>query len=281
MKDFEEKKSKVLKWLKSLYGNEPLPKVTEESMEQLYDLMEFTQKEEQGMETIAEFQKYQMAEYSLEVGQMRERMENVGFKSAEGLKRSIKDVDLESLNTDLAQSAELLGLDDPSEFSMDMALADLKKKTAFVPLEMHLKKVKSEKDKRALLNDLSLLNKTDQALNMAKTEAKIDQGNISQIFKKHQFMQEKEKEYLKLQEKYVATIRKSGYNKATSHEAILNLKKKLDDVENDTKPVLEKLEAFKGLPPSLELANAELAGKEQFLQTLKSRLQNEVQKIQL
>ena len=63
------------------------------------------------------------------------------------------------------------------------------------------------------MEDHSLLNKTDQALNMAKTEAKIDEDAIAQTRKKHHFMQEKEKEYMKLQEKYIATIRKSGYNK--------------------------------------------------------------------
>ena len=50
-------------------------------------------------------------------------------------------------------------------------------------------------------------------MNNAKTEEKLDGDNIAQIRKKHHFMQEKEKEYLKLQEKYIVTIRKSGYNK--------------------------------------------------------------------
>ena len=121
--------------------------------------------------------------------------------------------DIDNVAIDLAQSAELLGLDDPSKFSLDLAIADLRKKSAHVPLDTYLKKVKSGQDRRAHLNDHSLLNKTDQALNMAKTEAKIDEENIAQIRKKYHFMQEKEKEYLKLQEKYIATIRKSGYNK--------------------------------------------------------------------
>ena len=135
-------------------------------------------------------------------------MEMLGLEN-----KSRKTEDLDSLATDLAQSAELLGLDDPSVFSLDLAIADLRKKSAHVPLDTFLKKVKSSQDKRALLDDHSLLNKTDQALNMAKTEAKLDEENIAQIRKKHHFMQEKEKEYMKLQEKYIATIRKSGYNK--------------------------------------------------------------------
>ena len=138
----------------------------------------------------------------------RQRMEMLGITS-----KSRRDEDLDNVAIDLAQSAELLGLDDPSNFSLDLAIADLRKKSAHIPLDTYLKKVKSVQDKRALLEDHSLLNKTDQALNMTKTEAKIDEDTIAQIRKKHHFMQEKEKEYMKLQEKYIATIRKSGYNK--------------------------------------------------------------------
>jgi len=274
--DLEYKKIQVSKWLQEVYGNEKAPKIPEESLEQLYNVMQLSMKEEKSLQTIADFQKCQIAEYKDEINKMRQRMEMLGLEN-----KSRKTEDLDSLATDLAQSAELLGLDDPSVFSLDLAIADLRKKSAHVPLDTFLKKVKSSQDKRALLDDHSLLNKTDQALNMAKTEAKLDEENIAQIRKKHHFMQEKEKEYMKLQEKYIATIRKSGYNKVTSHDAILGMKKKLDSIEEVMKPVQNKLEAYKGLPPSLELATAELSEKQQVLDKLKSRLQNELQKIEL
>ena len=59
------------------------------------------------------------------------------------------------------------------------------------------------------------------------------------------------------------------------------MKKNLDDIENQMKPVQAKLEAYKGLPPSLELATAELSAKQQCLDKLKTKLQNELQKIEL
>ena len=68
---------------------------------------------------------------------------------------------------------------------------------------------------------------------------------------------------------------------ATSHDAILAMKKKLDKVEDQMKPIQTKLEAYKGLPASLELATAELSEKQQALDKLKGRLQNELQKIEL
>jgi len=274
--DVEYKKIQVSKWLLDVYGNEKAPNIPEESLDQLYNVMQLSLKEEKSLQVISDFQKCQIAEYKDEINKMRQRMEMLGITS-----KSRRGEDLDNVAIDLAQSAELLGLDDPSNFSLDLAIADLRKKSAHIPLDTYLKKVKSVQDKRALLEDHSLLNKTDQALNMAKTEAKIDEDTIAQIRKKHHFMQEKEKEYMKLQEKYIATIRKSGYNKATSHDAILAMKKKLDKVEDQMKPIQNKLEAYKGLPASLELATAELSEKQQALDKLKGRLQNELQKIEL
>jgi len=274
--DVEYKKIQVTKWLLDVYGNEKAPNIPEESLDQLYNVMQLSLKEEKSLQVISDFQKCQIAEYKDEINKMRQRMEMLGITS-----KSRRGEDLDNVAIDLAQSAELLGLDDPSNFSLDLAIADLRKKSAHIPLDTYLKKVKSVQDKRALLEDHSLLNKTDQALNMAKTEAKIDEDTIAQIRKKHHFMQEKEKEYMKLQEKYIATIRKSGYNKATSHDAILAMKKKLDKVEDQMKPIQTKLEAYKGLPASLELATAELSEKQQALDKLKGRLQNELQKIEL
>ena len=59
------------------------------------------------------------------------------------------------------------------------------------------------------------------------------------------------------------------------------MKKKLDNIEETMKPIQNKLEAYKGLPPSLELATAELSEKQQALDRLKSKLQSELQKIEL
>ena len=189
------------------------------------------------------------------------------------------DDKIESLVQNLAQSAEMLGLDDPTEASLDLAIANLRQKAAMVPLESFLKKIQSEQNKRAILKDLKLSNKTDQALRMAQTESKLDEENIQNLQKKFYFMQEKEKEYVKMQEKYVAMIKKSGYNK--SHANILALREKLDKILEEAKPIEEKLEAYKGLPASLELARAELATKEDNLHELKCTLQSEVQKIQI
>ena len=77
----------------------------------------------------------------------------------------------------------------------------------------------------------------------------------------------------------MTTIRKNGFDKSQSHEAIVNQKKKLDDVVEKTKPIQAKIDGYKGLPASMELAQAALAEKEQLLHNMKQRLEKEVEKI--
>ena len=51
--DVEYKKIQVSKWLQEVYGNEKAPKVPEESLEQLYNVMQLSLKEEKSLQTIA------------------------------------------------------------------------------------------------------------------------------------------------------------------------------------------------------------------------------------
>ena len=102
-----------------------------------------------------------------------------------------------------------------------------------------------------LLDDLKLLNKSEKELINAKTEEKLDEQSIMSITKKYAFMQNKQKQYEQDQERYFTMIRKNGYDKAHSHEAIEDQKKKLDAIVERTKPIQTKLEGYRGLPASL------------------------------
>ena len=57
------------------------PKIPEESLEQLYNVMQLSLKEEKSLKTIAEFQKCQIAEYKDEINKMRQRMEMLGLEN--------------------------------------------------------------------------------------------------------------------------------------------------------------------------------------------------------
>lgn len=269
---------RISNWLKDIYGDDKAPEIAEGTLDQLFALMEMSQKEEETLEIIGEFQQLQIAEFKQETSKLRQRMECLGFDKGD---QPMLEEEIDSLSQNLAICADLLGLDDPTEFSLDLAITDLRKKAALVPIETYLKKSKSAQGKRAILRDITLLNKTHQSLTSAKTEKEMDEATIAKTKKSYQFMQEKEKQYTRDAEKYVTIIKKTGYNKATTHDGILQQQKKLNTVLEKIEPVSAKLDAYKGLPASLELATAELSQKEQHLEQLKGKLQNEVEKIQL
>lgn len=271
--EFLQKKNSVLTWLKDLYGSEKAVDIPDESIEQLYDLKETSEMEERSLEKMAELKEFQMAEFKQEINTMRQRLDALGLSEGHD--------EIDSIANDLAQSAELLGVDEPSEFSLDLAIADLRRKAAHVPIDAHSRQIDSKENQRAMRKDLILLKKTEEALGMAKTEAKKDAVAISKFKEKFSFADSKYKEYQKLEMALKATIKKNGYSSSSTHETILDLKEQHDKVIEEMKPVSAKLEAYKGLPASLELARAELAEKEEELRELKNRIKVDLQDIPL
>ena len=69
--DLENKKIQVSKWLQDVYGNEKAPKIPEESLDQLFDVMQLSLKEENSCQIISDYQKCQIAEYKDEINKMR------------------------------------------------------------------------------------------------------------------------------------------------------------------------------------------------------------------
>ena len=69
--DVEYKRNQASKWLQEVYGNEKAPKIPDESLDQLYNVMQLSLKEEKSLQVIADFQKCQIAEYKDEINKMR------------------------------------------------------------------------------------------------------------------------------------------------------------------------------------------------------------------
>ena len=74
--DVEYKKIQVTKWLLDVYGNEKAPNIPEESLDQLYNVMQLSLKEEKSLQAISDFQKCQIAEYKDEINKMRWKLQS-------------------------------------------------------------------------------------------------------------------------------------------------------------------------------------------------------------
>ena len=270
-----EKKVKVNSWLEKVYGKVPPYQDTPECLDHLEKIMELSEQEEHGMELISQLQIHQMAEYKEETDRIKQRFDILGLNANPNSNHS----ELDNIINFLSNISESLGLDDPNENEMNLAISDVRHYASKLPVDTYMTQTQYNNTKCELINDVKLLNKSERELVNSRTEAKMDEENISNYRKKYSFLQGKERQYLKDQDKYVTTIRKNGFEKAHSHESIVSQKKKLDDIEERIKPIKSKLDGYKGLPPSLDLAQAEMAEKENTLLKLKLELQKEVENI--
>ena len=159
-----EKKDRIHSWLKNIYGQEEVPRYDVENpdcLNYLEALMELTEEEDQGMELISQLQIHQTAEFKQETTKLTERLDQLGSFDGKGGRshssNKIEDIDnavdilanmAETLgkktnkicsiynfkNTFIGKPFSLTGIDDPTESTMNLALADLRHEVSKVPL---------------------------------------------------------------------------------------------------------------------------------------------------
>lgn len=273
-----EQKREVHQWLKSLFEGDRVPDFdsTDEVLTQeLYKMQQHCKETERDVNITNDFQKLQIVEYQNETERMNKIMEDLGMSSV--TRPSLEDEPLEELITTLADVAELLGVDNPSEDDLDLFLANLRLRASDTPVFELKRQQKLEKEKTEMLQSINRLSHSECALEHENNEAKHQLDTLNNLRQKTGFMLEKLKEYCRTVETYKSASRKNGFRKDILHENIINLKKKLDDIEDyELKPKQIKLRGYNGLPPSLELAKAKVAEAENELESLQREITKEI-----
>ena len=273
-----EQKQEVIKWLESLFDGGRIPQFdcnNERLISELYKLKQNLKESERDANVLADFQKLQIVEYQNEIERITTITQGISMHSDS--KPSLEDEPLEKLISILAEVSGLLGIDNPSEDDLDLALADLRLKASDTHVFELLRQQKHEKEKEEMLESISSLSHTENALKHENDEAKTQADIMNSLRKKTAFMMEKLKEYSKSVETYKISLKKNGYKKDIILETLLNLKKELDDMEvKELNPKQIKLRGYNGLPPSLELAKAKVAEAESQLESLVQELTKEI-----
>ena len=273
-----EQKQEVIKWLESLFDGGRIPQFdcnNELLISELYKLKQNLKESERDANVLADFQKLQIVEYQNEIERITTITQGISMHSDS--KPSLEDEPLEKLISILAEVSGLLGIDNPSEDDLDLALADLRLKASDTHVFELLRQQKHEKEKEEMLESISSLSHTENALKHENDEAKTQADIMNSLRKKTAFMMEKLKEYSKSVETYKISLKKNGYKKDIILETLLNLKKELDDMEvKELNPKQIKLRGYNGLPPSLELAKAKVAEAESQLESLVQELTKEI-----
>ena len=275
---FFEQKQEVQKWLETVMDCERASQFDfndERLISELYNLKQSINEAERDAKVLTDFKKLQIVDYQNEIDRMSVLTQGIGINT--GSMCSLEDEPLEKVISILAEVASLLGVDNPSEDDLDLALADLRLKASDTHVFELLRQQKVERDKEETLESIKSLSQTESALKNQDKEAKIQVDIMNNLRKKTAFMMEKLKQYSQSVDTYKFTVKKNGLRKDILHETLLQLKKDLDEMEEkELKPKQIKLRGYNGLPPSLELAKAKVAEAESELESVMQELTKEI-----
>merc|ERR1712043_55756 len=132
-----------------------------------------------------DFQKLQIVEYQNETERMNKIMEDVGMSSVG--RPSLEDEPLEELIRTMADVAQLLGVDNPSEDDLDLALANLRLRSSDTHVYELKRQQKIEKEKEERLESINRLSHSEYALDHENKEAKHQKETLNNSRKKTAF----------------------------------------------------------------------------------------------
>lgn len=277
-----EQKREVMKWLEVLYEDSKVPVLDDNDSNlilELYKIQKRCKEAERDLNISNNFQKQQSVEYDIETKRMNDILQETGLSSASS---TSLDESLEKLTTTIANVADLLGVDNPSENDIDIALANVRLRASnFQSCEVK-KRQYLEQQKTEMLESIRRQSQSENALQIENKEAKYEQENLRNFREKTTFFNEKSKEYSRAAESNKITSMKNGLRKEILYDNIVDLKKKLENLEeNELKPKQLALAGYHGLPPSMELAKAKIAEAKNELELLNTELMKKMDQLEI
>lgn len=245
------------------------------TLDALCRLMEHSTTRRQDLKLIMDFQRHQMAEYDRESDRMIRILDTCGVSD-------LKHPDLFAKADILAQVAHSLRIDNPTKAEMVGKLAGVKAEAVKAPLKKYLLAKQAERDRASGLKSLEALSKTETAQKIQAVDVSASEETEKQR-QKTAFIVEKGKEYSRLIDRHRSILeQRHGYRPEISQEALLGLKAELDRIrEEELKPLKQSLEAYKGLPPDFQLAQAKLAEAQVKFDQLNSQMMKRIADMQI
>ena len=162
-----------MKWFEGLFKGDKVPQIDtndELLMKNLYDLHQQYTETVQDVNIVNAFKQLQTVEYQKETERMSKIINEAGIFSE--TKPSLEDDQLEKLVSVLGDAADLLGVDNPTEDDLDIALANLRLEASDAHVFELTRQQKSEKEKIEMLENNAKLSYTENALAYENKEAK-------------------------------------------------------------------------------------------------------------
>lgn len=265
-------------WLKDLLGEEvpdwEVTTTTHRILEELY-LTHHRQEAASALE-LEELQEAR-AEYQAETARLSCILSKLGSLEehmSSGLAGSYLNTLSEvafTLNLDLAPGSTTCAA------SMEAAVAKLLIKQAELGPRVGVARAEVEKGEVDMLGLHARLARLEELCEQAEAEGWAGEQASNGQKKKTEFTLAKVEQYKRDIERGEASlIRNGGADTQLRHGEVVKLRRKVEEVQGQVDPLQRELGGFLNLPPSIEMARVEVAGKKQELEKLEREVESKI-----
>jgi len=161
--------------------------------------------------------------------------------------------------------------------SLQAALAKLLVKQAELGPRVGLVKAEVEKGEVDMLELHARLARLEELAEQATVVERAGEQASGGQKKKTEFTLAKVEQYRRdIERSEAALVRHGGADPNLRHGEIVKLKDKVDEVQSQVEPLKRELGGFLNLPPSIEMARVEVAGKKQELEKLEKEVESKI-----
>jgi len=273
--------STLRSWLSSVFSEGQGPpswEVTPETTALLTELYLANTRAEEDAKVILEAQSIATREYDGE----QKRLQGILTSSGAGVEESLKAGPVAAYIDNLAGAASILNIDTVTGAGLEIAVTELLASEADDGTE--LLKLRNEIDtiKTNLIGLYEKFSKAKEELEKATKTSREQSAEMAHNNKKTEFLSKKCIQYKRDIEKLEITLCKNGGNDSTiEHSELVKLKLKVDQLEEELKPLRRQLDGYQALPPSVDMARIRLAKSELELENLEKQLSGSISEIHL
>ncbi|XP_045706069.1 HAUS augmin-like complex subunit 1 isoform X1 [Phyllostomus hastatus] len=278
MESPEEKEAQVAAWLKKIFGDHPIPQyeVNPRTTEILHHLAERNRVRDRDVHLVIEDWKQKASEYESEAKRLQDLlMESVNFSPA-----NLSSTASRYLNA-LVDSAVALETKDTSLTSFLPAVNDLTSdlfRTKSKNEEIKLELTKVEKN---LTASLVLEKRLREDLKKAELHLSAERAKADHRLQNRDFLKAKSEEFRfgikAAEEKLLAR----GMDASLSHQSLVALSERLEELKQQTIPLKKKLESYLDLMPNPSLAQVKIEEAKRELDTIEAELTKRVDMMEL
>ena len=260
----------VMKWLKQVFGDEPVPPFNKEEsfILHLTELMTLHKNLEIKTQCFTEFHNVSRSDYEHDLTLLRNKLKSIGL-SAEGDNVKTCVDSLASIASDLCLSevdtnsymlalTELLSLKEKTTSELDLLTSILDQGT---------------QELTEYVNVTSQLESLTAKLNGRHAEEII---SLQSQMKEADFLLQKVSKYKSDKRKQEAKLSKSGISSGLMHERLIADCSELKDLTAKLNNTQEQLKMFSDLPPDIQLARVRLEVAKSELQDIENELAKQI-----